>query len=199
MNNGPRSNKRQGARRRNRVRIIGGELRGRIIELPDATDLRPTPDRVRETVFNWLMPVIPGSVCLDLFAGSGALGFEALSRGAKLVVMVEADKATAAHLQEQSDKLDCPGVQIVGQPALSFLRRPARAFDVVFLDPPFGHAILGKLCKLLEDGGWLSDAASISLEGPRNRPFEGLPDNWPLMHDKTAGQVRYGMARRRRS
>jgi 16S rRNA (guanine966-N2)-methyltransferase len=130
------------AAKSNQVRIIAGQWRGRKLEFPDSQGLRPTSDRVRETLFNWLAPVLPGAVCLDLFAGSGALGFEAASRDASRVVMVEQNSAVFKHLQSQSRRLSAQAVELVNADANDYLAGVDTAFDIVFLDPPFGNADL---------------------------------------------------------
>lgn len=178
-----------------RLRIIGGQWRGRRITFPDAPGVRPTPDRVRETVFNWLQPVIAGARCLDLFAGSGALGFEALSRGAAQVVLVDADSRVAAHLREQGAVLQAEGLEVVAAEALQYLDVPAPArFDIVFLDPPFGGGLLGPCCRILEAGGWLAAGARIYLEAEGSLQQLPLPDTWSLVRSKQAGQVGYHLA-----
>jgi 16S rRNA (guanine966-N2)-methyltransferase len=121
----------------NSVRIIGGEFRSRILHFPDASGLRPTPDRVRETVFNWLGQRLHGLSCLDAFAGSGALGFEAASRGAERVVMLERDAKVRDALRENASRLQVGKVEILQMDALTYLSRPGELFDVIFLDPPF--------------------------------------------------------------
>ncbi|MGH8636943.1 MAG: 16S rRNA (guanine(966)-N(2))-methyltransferase RsmD, partial [Burkholderiales bacterium] len=127
----------------NRVRLIGGAYRSRILRFPARTGLRPTPDRVRETLFNWLGQDLSGRECLDLFAGSGALGFEAVSRGAHRVVMVESDAATWRALERNAALLGCqPVVELHRADALEFVRDAGRAFDIVFLDPPFDSGLL---------------------------------------------------------
>jgi 16S rRNA (guanine966-N2)-methyltransferase len=125
-----------------RIRIIGGEYRGRRIAVPDRPGLRPTPDRVRETLFNWLGQSLEGLSCLDLFAGSGALGFEAASRGAARVVMVEQDRAAFEVLKKTRDTIGARQVQLVLDDAFNYLKRTEESFDVVFLDPPFGQNAL---------------------------------------------------------
>jgi 16S rRNA (guanine966-N2)-methyltransferase len=121
----------------NRVRIIGGAWRSRRIEFPDAQGLRPTPDRVRETLFNWLGQALDGKSCLDLFAGSGALGFEALSRGARHVTLVEKNKPVADALRRAAGKLEAVNLTIVCADALDYLAQCRAQFDLVFLDPPY--------------------------------------------------------------
>ncbi|MEJ2344117.1 MAG: 16S rRNA (guanine(966)-N(2))-methyltransferase RsmD [Gammaproteobacteria bacterium] len=178
-----------------RLRIIGGQWRGRRITFADAPGVRPTPDRVRETVFNWLQPVIAGARCLDLFAGSGALGFEALSRGAAQVVMVDADARVAAQLRDQGGMLQAAGLEVLVAEAQQYLAGPAPAgFDIVFLDPPFGRGLLGPCCRSLEAGGWLTAGARIYLEAERSLQALPLPESWTLIRSKQAGQVGYHLA-----
>ena len=124
---------------RNRVRIIGGDWRSRVVRFPSSTELRPTPDRVRETLFNWLGQRLDGQDALDLFAGSGALGFEALSRGAARVVMVERDRRVAEALREAARELDAKGADVVVADALAFLARDTASYDLVFVDPPYAQ------------------------------------------------------------
>ncbi|MBW7929888.1 MAG: 16S rRNA (guanine(966)-N(2))-methyltransferase RsmD [Gammaproteobacteria bacterium] len=182
------------------LRIIAGEWRGRRVPVGDAAGLRPTPDRIRETLFNWLAPVLPGMHCLDLFAGTGALGLEALSRGAAQACFVEAQPALARALEQALARLGCEPARarVVRADALQYLAGPPRAFDLVFLDPPFGAVDLGRLCTLL-DGGWLADGARIYLEMARSASLPPLPPGWELLREKEAGQVRYALARRRPS
>ncbi len=138
------------------MRIVAGRWRSRLIEVPARPDLRPTPDRVRETLFNWLGQRLEGCACLDLYAGSGALGFEAASRGAARVVMVESDREVLAALRRSREQLGAQQVEIVAGDALGFLARPGERFDVVFLDPPFRQnalpALLAKLPPRLQPG-----------------------------------------------
>ena len=155
--------------------------------------LRPTGDRIRETLFNWLQPVIQGARCLDLFAGSGALGIEAASRGAREVVMVDTAGSVIRQLEQNKTQLDLAQISIVRADALQFLEQAASPFDVVFLDPPFSGELLQPICQRL-DMGWLSDNARIYLEEDISRTFPTLPDGWTLLREKTAGQVRYGLA-----
>jgi 16S rRNA (guanine966-N2)-methyltransferase len=182
----------------NRVRIVGGELRGRGIEFPDAPGLRPSPDRVRETLFNWLQANVAGARCLDLFAGSGALGIEAASRGARGVVLVEQSHAVAGALHAAVARLGLSSrVRVVEADALAWLAsgRPA-PFDIVFLDPPFASALLAPAIDTLEKGGWLADDALIYLERDGGVGDWPLPATWRLLRDKRAGQVAYALARR---
>lgn len=185
------------AAKANQIRIIGGQWRGRKLAVPEGRQLRPTTDRVRETLFNWLQIQIPGARCLDLFAGSGALGFEALSRGAVEVVMVEQDPRVVRHLRQQAGILACEGLQIVQADALSYLQQdPPQHFDVVFLDPPFAQGLLQPVCDTLEQGGWLNNPAYIYMEAEQELAQLTFPPGWQLYRDKRAGQVRYSLALR---
>ena len=174
----------------NRVRIIAGQWRGRKLTFPDGEGLRPTPDRIRETLFNWLAPWLPGSRCLDLFAGSGALGFEAASRGAARVVLVERSAEVVASLRTNRERLAAGAVEIVHQDAASYLCGAPQPFDIVFLDPPFGEpgALQASVCPL-SDAGWLVAGARIYLEMPAKTPLAEVPDGWTLLKDKRAGDV----------
>jgi len=178
----------------NQLRIIGGRWRGRRLRFPDIEGLRPTPDRVRETLFNWLAPAIEGARCLDLFAGSGALGIEALSRGAAEVVWVERQPLAVRQLRQNLAQLGAAEAQVIPADALVWLGGPSRPFDVVFLDPPFGSDLLAPVCTALEQGGWLADGARIYLETARDAPMLKLPENWQLVREKIAGQVSYRLA-----
>ena len=174
----------------NKVRINGGDLRSRIISFPDALGLRPTPDRVRETLFNWLGQTLHGRTCLDLFAGSGALGFEAISRGAERVVMVEKNPSVFHALQENLNKLGCTGVSAHCQDGLEFATRDVHLYDVIFLDPPFQYNSLGEylpkllelLPKRLKKSGvvYVESGATITVMPP-----------WQTMKSGKAGQVHF--------
>ncbi len=178
----------------NQIRIIGGQHRGRKITFPDQTGLRPTGDRLRETLFNWLQPLIPGARCLDLFAGSGVLGFEAASRGAVSVVMVEKAKPVARCLADAIKLLELDQVTLQQADALTWLDRPPQPFDVVFLDPPFADKLLEPICKKLQQG-WLADEARLYIEIDAKDNLPLLPDNWLPLKEKKAGQVRYFLYR----
>jgi 16S rRNA (guanine966-N2)-methyltransferase len=175
------------------VRIIGGIHRGRKLPFAEMPGLRPTGDRIRETLFNWLQPVIQGARCLDLFAGSGALGIEAASRGAGEVVMVDTASAVIRQLERNKSLLGLDHLSIVRADALQFLDQTPTPFDLVFLDPPFAGNLLQPLCQRLAKG-WLSDGARIYLEDDISRAFPTLPDGWELLKEKRAGAVRYGLA-----
>jgi 16S rRNA (guanine966-N2)-methyltransferase len=176
------------------VRIIGGRWRGRRIAVPPGTDLRPTPDRVRETLFNWLAPGIVGSRCLDLFAGTGVLGLEAASRGAGEVVLVENDREAAARLRELARALAPSVARVVEADALAWLGGPAQPFDIVFLDPPFGAGLLDSAARALESGGWLAAGARIYLELPAVQGAPPMPAGWTLHKSGRAGAVGYHLA-----
>ena len=181
---------------RGEVRIIAGLWRSRKLAFPAAPGLRPTPDRVRETLFNWLGHDLSGFRCLDLYAGSGALGFEALSRGAESVVMVERSPRVARALEQNAAKLVAGGLQIVCADALEFLRDPGRRapgalrFDVIFLDPPFAegvsHAALEKLPPLLAAGGLVYIESGTASD---------LPPAWQVEKRGRAGQVHFQLMR----
>jgi 16S rRNA (guanine966-N2)-methyltransferase len=175
----------------NQVRIIGGSQRGRKISFPDLPGLRPSGDRVRETLFNWLQPHLSGADCLDLFAGSGVLGFEAASRGAARVVLIEQAATAVQQLQQSSKMLGLEQVRIEQADSLQWLQGVAQPFDIVFLDPPFADDLLSECCLLLEQGGWLQPQARIYLEIDAADELPNLPDNWRLLREKKAGQVAF--------
>ena len=181
---------------RNSVRIIGGGWRGRRVNFPDIPGLRPTPDRVRETLFNWLQHAIAGARCLDLFAGSGALGLEALSRGANEVVFVEQAVAAARALQEQLVRFGgAPKGRVVEMGAARFLRAAATPFDIVFLDPPYGRDALAEYVPMLDAGNWLKVGGLVYLENEKSAGQPKLPAHWELLKSKAAGEVGYHLAR----
>jgi 16S rRNA (guanine966-N2)-methyltransferase len=179
---------------RNTLRIIGGRWRGRKLHFPPAPGLRPTPDRVRETLFNWLAPTIRGARCLDLFAGSGALGFEALSRGAADVVFVERDPAVARHLETVLGELAPGEGRVLRADASSWLAGPPEAFDVVFLDPPFEAEVLPALLERLVAGGWLAAGARVYVECPATRGAPAWPAGLVAHRSGRAGEVGYHLA-----
>jgi len=177
------------------LRIIGGAWRGRRFRFP-AGEIRPTPDRVRETLFNWLASRITGARCLDLFAGSGALGLEAISRGAADVVFVERDATAGGELQARLVEWGAQGARAERADALYFLRGTAQVFDIVFLDPPFGSACLPQAAQMLEEGGWLAPGALIYLEPSARDELPLLPPGWRLAKSKRAGEVGYHLHER---
>lgn len=178
------------------LRIIGGEWRGRKIHFPPVAAIRPTPDRVRETVFNWLQPLVAGSRCLDLYAGSGALGLEALSRGAAEVVFVDADSTATRHLAATLQALGGDRGRVVCADARRFLGSPDGPFGIVFLDPPFAEPVLGEVCQAIERGGWLAPGGHAYLEASAAAGPPELPAGWTLLRSKRAGEVGYHLARR---
>lgn len=178
----------------NSIRIIAGTWRGRRLPVLDSLGLRPTTDRVRETLFNWLMHDVAGAHCLDVFAGSGALGIECLSRGAQFVQFIESQSAVAGHLQHHLDLLlhDKARASILRKSALEVLQhRSAKAFDLVFLDPPFESDLLAQVLPLLETNGWLSESALVYLEQDSNQPSAQVPVSWTLYREGKAGQSAY--------
>lgn len=179
---------------RGRLRIVGGRLRGRRLSVPAQPGLRPTPDRVRETLFNWLQPMVEGSRCLDLFAGSGALGLEAHSRGAAEVVLVERAEVVARQLRRMVEDWGLTGVQVARADARHWLRGPPRAFDIVFLDPPFASGLLGPVCVQLGRGGWLAAGASVYLEAAVATGLPAVPAGWRLVRSDQAGEVCFALA-----
>jgi 16S rRNA (guanine966-N2)-methyltransferase len=180
------------------VRIIGGEWRGRKLKVPAVAHLRPTPDRVRETLFNWLAPMIGGAHCLDAFAGSGALGFEALSRGAAQVVMVDESMVVVKTLQEQAAILKTQQASIYCARIPTQLKKPETLFDIVFLDPPYQQDLLLPTCFHLEEHSFLAKEAYIYLEAKVNLVENELPANWSLIKSKKAGQVAYHLVLRKK-
>jgi 16S rRNA (guanine966-N2)-methyltransferase len=198
------------------LRIIGGMWRGRKLRFPPSPEIRPTPDRVRETLFNWIAMRLPGARCLDLFAGSGALGLESLSRGAGHVTFVERDAAAARELRARLVEWGASGGEVEQGDALRFLRGggvgggggavggsgavgggagaaggSVRAFDIVFLDPPFDSDFLALASGLLENGGWLAPGALIYVESPARVGLPPLPPGWTTTKAKQAGEVGY--------
>ncbi len=184
------------SKQQGQLRIIGGEWRGRKLNFPAIADLRPTADRIRETLFNWLQAEIPGARCLDLFAGSGAIGLEALSRSANEVVMVEQDRNAAAQIRQHLKTLGSQTGRVENSDVFHYLKGISTCFDVVFLDPPYRANCLAQCCQLLEQGGWFKDKAYIYLEDSSSRPPPHLPDNWQLLRNKKAGEVAYFLALR---
>ena len=182
-----------------RVRIIAGRWRGRRLAVEDEPDVRPTPDRVRETLFNWLAPRLPGARCLDLFAGTGALGFEAVSRGAAEAVLVDRSRSVGGRLREECERLGAGGaVKVVEADSLEWIARPPAAapFDVVFVDPPHRLDVHVEVAARLAEPGWLAPAAQVFLELVRRREPPDLPDGWSLLKSGRAGEVRYYLAAR---
>ena len=178
-----------------RVRIIGGTLRNSRLDVPEVAGLRPTPERVRETLFNWLAPTIAGVHALDLCAGTGALGIEALSRGAAGVWFVEREARAAQALRANLMRLKADGGEVTCADALQFLHGEPTVVGLVFLDPPFTLDLWAPLAQRLEQGGWLTPQAWIYVESPRGRALE-LPSNWLAHRRGEAGEVGYALYRR---
>lgn len=178
------------------LRIIGGDWRSRRLRFPDAGGVRPTPARTRETLFNWLAMYVPGSRCLDLFAGSGALGLEALSRGADQVTLVDHTPLLANALKENLKALDTTRGTVVCQAVEPFLRQPPDTpFDIVFMDPPFHQGWLERLFSQLESTQWVKPGGWIYVEHESDRSPPAVPAGWQLHRQKTAGQVTYNLFR----
>jgi 16S rRNA (guanine966-N2)-methyltransferase len=178
------------------LRIIGGTWRGRRLRFPPREEIRPTPDRVRETLFNWLAPRVAGARCLDLFAGSGALGLEALSRGAAQVTFVERDAVAVRELRARLTEWEAVGGQVEQAEAMRFLGSTAQPFDIVFLDPPFASGLLTPVARLLEDKHWLGANSLIYVETDAHSGLPPLPANWQITRTKGAGAVGYHLLTR---
>ena len=178
------------------IRIIAGKHRGRKLPVLMADGLRPTTDRVKETVFNWLMPYIQEANCLDCFAGSGSLGFEALSRGAEKVTLLELNKNAANQLKENKQLLKADNITIKQTDTLEYLQNTTEPFDLVFLDPPFNKQLVEQCAELLNKG-WLKSDALIYVEMEANGQKQQLPENWQLLKEKVAGQVSYQLYQKR--
>lgn len=180
------------------LRIIGGKWRGRKLKILSVNDLRPTPDRVRETLFNWLAWHIQDAYCLDLFTGSGALGFEALSRGAAYVEMVDHSIEVVKLIKEELLRFSAQHALIYQANIPSQLRPSQKPFNVVFIDPPYQAGVLLPTCFYLEEQGFLADSAYIYLEANEVIKDNDLPQNWHLLKCQRAGQVVYHLAKRER-
>ncbi|MCK9535843.1 MAG: 16S rRNA (guanine(966)-N(2))-methyltransferase RsmD [Pseudomonas sp.] len=180
--------------RPSQIRIIGGQWRSRKLSVPDAPGLRPTPDRVRETLFNWLAPYIQGARVLDAFAGSGALFLEALSRGASTSLALDVNSDTIDNLRRNLALLECNTAEVLRADALQYLSLNAeRGFDIVLLDPPFHHDLLLSSCHLLEANHWLNPRAWIYTESEQPPSSLGVPATWRLHREKHSGQVHYAL------
>lgn len=180
------------------IRIIAGKYRGRKLPVLMADGLRPTTDRVKETLFNWLMPYIQDAHCLDCFAGAGSLGFEALSRGAANVTLVELNKSAAKQLLANKQLINANNIGVINTSVLDFLKAPVTIpYDIVFIDPPFRQNLVSQTSELLEQS-WLSDQALIYVE-MESEGSQPLPNNWHLLKEKIAGQVAYRLFQRTES
>lgn len=177
------------------LRIVAGNWRSRLLKIANVDGLRPTSERIRETLFNWLGAGTHGSRCLDLCAGTGALGLEALSRGASEAVFVESSAAAVKVLRANAESLDASGVEILHEDARDFLGRAVtKPFDIVFLDPPFKAELHDELCRLLQKQNWLAANARIYIESDKDKPEVNVPDGWQVLKVRTAGNVRYMLA-----
>jgi len=172
------------------IRIIAGKHRGRKLPVLMAEGLRPTTDRVKETVFNWLMPYVQEANCLDCFAGSGSLGFEAMSRGAQKVTLLELNKTAVNQLKANKQLLNAESINIDHVDTLEYLKTNIEAYDLIFLDPPFRKQLVEQ-CAVLLNSGWLTENAVIYVEMEANDNCQQLPNNWTLLKEKIAGQVSY--------
>ncbi|RPE01472.1 16S rRNA (guanine(966)-N(2))-methyltransferase [Candidatus Pantoea deserta] len=178
------------------IRIIGGRWRGRKLPVPDSAGLRPTTDRVRETLFNWLAPVLQQARCLDCFAGSGALGLEALSRHAASVTLLELERPVAQQLEKNLATLNASDAQVINANTLNWLAGSGQPYDVVFVDPPFRKGLLEQTLQLLEQNGWLAEEAMIYVESEVEQGTPPVPAGWTLHREKIAGQVAYRLYHR---
>ena len=177
------------------LRIVGGTLRGRKFRFPDGAGVRPTPDRVRETLFNWLAPHVAGARCLDLFAGSGALGLEAASRGAAHVTFVDSNGASVRQLKLLAADWSLANVQIVQGEALEWLAAQATPFDVVFLDPPFDSDLLARSLAQLAARSWVAATGFVYVEHAQREAAPALPPGWSVHRSGKAGEVGYHLYR----
>ena len=185
--------KQKGKSQAGRLRIVAGNWRSRLLDIADVEGLRPTSERIRETLFNWLAPTIQGARCLDLFAGTGALGLEALSRGAREAVFVEQSPVAARQLETNIDIVGAnAAAKVVQGDGLRYLgNAPESLFDIVFLDPPFAADLLNETCRLLAENKLLADGGLVYLELERMQDEPSFPDGWQVLKNKTAGNVRY--------
>lgn len=173
------------------IRIIGGKWRGKKLSFPEIDGLRPTPNRIRETLFNWLMHPIKGARCLDAFAGSGALGLEAFSRGAHSVHFIEQNPLAHAHLKKAISEFQTPDLHLLKTDACTYLAQAKEVFDIVFLDPPFAKNLLTPCLELLVSKPVLNDGGLVYLESAN--PFDLDMDTWTVLQSKQAGSVFYGL------
>ncbi|MDW8845255.1 16S rRNA (guanine(966)-N(2))-methyltransferase [Erwinia sp. MMLR14_017] len=178
------------------IRIIGGLWRGRKLPVPDSAGLRPTTDRVRETLFNWLAPDIQGARCLDCFAGSGALGLEALSRHAASATLLELERPVAQQLEKNLATLGAKTGRVINVNTLQFLAQGGEPHDLIFIDPPFRKGLLEQTIAQLETQGWLAESALIYVESEVEHGLPPVPVSWQLWREKIAGQVAYRLYRR---
>ena len=174
------------------LRIIGGQWRSRKLKFNAAEGLRPTSDRIRETLFNWLSPIISGANCADLFAGSGALGLEALSRGAARCDFVDTSAAATAQISRNLSLLEAKTRGICHRlTAHAFVDKATLPLNILFIDPPFAKGLVGPICQALSTGTCLANEAWVYIETPRGEPPPDCPGNWLLHRDKVTGDVAY--------
>jgi 16S rRNA (guanine966-N2)-methyltransferase len=174
------------------VRIISGQWKGRKLPVLNVQGLRPTTDRVKETLFNWLMQDVAGRRVLDCFSGSGSLAFEALSRHASNALLIELDAKAAKQLQQNLARIQCSNATVVNTSCLTYLNKPATSqFDLVFLDPPFRQGLLLPACQQLAEHGWLAPSALVYIEAEKELALTELPEQWRLLKEKIAGQLAY--------
>ena len=185
----------KGNPKHNTLRIIGGNWRSRKVSFPNLPQIRPTPDRVRETLFNWLQFDVAGAKCLELYAGSGILSIEALSRGAQSAVIVDQQPLVCRHIDDELTNLDCSRqkYQIIQQPAAEYLTKTTDSFDIVFLDPPFHSGELEISLQQITKNGLLNDDASIYVESPIPLNAEEISESWQIYRAKQTGQVCYSL------
>ena len=177
----------------NQVRIIAGQFRSRRLSFTDAAGLRPTPDRVRESVFNWLQAYLPGAVCMDLFAGTGVMGFESLSRGAQQVTFIEKQASAVSSLRHNAETLKVSDqVEIRQGDTLQILPTlPVASVDIVFADPPYGQGLIAKCLQSLHNHPVLKPGGLLYVEQESTLPAPDSTPEWCLLKDKQAGQVGY--------
>lgn len=194
----PRPHKKKPADSRkpsNQLRIIGGKWRGRKLHFASVDGLRPTGDRIRETLFNWLMGHLPDSRCLDLFGGSGALGLEALSRGAAFTTIVEQNREAAAQIRQNLELLSCENAELIHTDALNLLLTPpVEPYDIVFIDPPFSKNLWPEVILRLSQNNWLAEEALIYLESPKGVSIP-TPAHWSVYKQKPIGGVVFQLFR----
>ncbi|MGI5308403.1 16S rRNA (guanine(966)-N(2))-methyltransferase RsmD [Rheinheimera sp. WS51] len=179
------------------VRVISGKWRGRKLPVFNAEGLRPTPDRVKETLFNWLMQHIDGALVLDCFSGSGSLAIEALSRHAHFASLIERDRKLASHLSQNLQRLNCTNAEVINQDCLNVLAKTAsKQYDIVFIDPPFHKDLAMVCCQALENNAWLNQGSFIYLEVEKELDVSLVPSNWLLIKQQQAGQLAYRLYQR---
>lgn len=192
-----RSNRSNRSAGQGEIRIIGGDLRGRKLPVLNADGLRPTSDRVRETLFNWLQFEVPGATCLDLFAGSGALSFEAISRGAKQAVLLELNSANAKQLKQNTQTLKLTNMTVEQTDSLAWLSQQAcQTYDVVFIDPPFHKGLMQETVDLLFKNGYLHDHSWLYIEQENSLEWPDLSEGWDCYREKKTSQVKFGLFRK---